>query len=426
MIVVVLLIICSSLISGSEVAFFSLDKGALDPMANSKDKRERNVYSLLQHPKKLLATILILNNVVNISIITLITFATWRIYGTKELNVVAITAISIISTFLIVFFGEVLPKVYANKNALSFARKIVSSLQLFTKLLTPLSFVLTASTRFVEKRFENKYTHITTDDLNKAIEITTQASDVSDEEKGILKGIANFGNISTKQIMCARTDIDAFDVEIHFHDLMNRINKSGYSRIPIYEGTIDKVIGIMYIKDLLPFTQESEHFNWRKYIRSPYFVPENKKINELLKNFQQKRVHMAIVVDEYGGTSGLITLEDIIEEIVGDINDEFDNEEVNYTRVNEHSFVFEGKTSLNDFCRVIELDPEYFDEVKGENESLGGLMLELFSKMPHVGEKISYKAFHFTIESVNTKRVKRIMVTQHKKDAKVKKSQDAA
>ena len=266
------------------------------------------------------------------------------------------------------------------------------------------------STNIIERRFNGKNKSLTSDELSKAIELTTNSDDVSQEEKEILKGIVNFNNISSSQIMRDRTEIEAFDIEINFHELMDKINKTGYSRIPIYEETIDTIVGIMYIKDLLPYTQEDENFNWRKFIKSPFFIPQNKKINDLLKNFQQKRVHMAVVVDEYGGTSGIITLEDIIEEIIGEINDEFDDDEINFTKESDNEFVFEGKTLLNDFCKVLELENEFFEEVQGESESLGGLMLELFSKMPNVGQEVNYKHFHFNIESVSSKRVKKVKV----------------
>lgn len=405
-----LLVFASALISGSEVAFFSLEKGSIIDLSNSSDKKENRIYQLLLKPKRLLATILIMNNLVNIAIVSLTTIFVWKLFQTKETPALVVSIVTAISTFLIVFFGELLPKVYANQSAINFAKRISTFIYFSNKVCTPFSLLLVNSTNFIEKKFSSKEKSLTSDELSKAIELTTQSDDVSQEEKEILKGIANFNNISAKQIMQARTEIDAFDIELHFHELMDRINKSGYSRIPIYEDTVDTIVGVLYIKDLLPFTQEDEHFNWRKYIKTPYFIPETKKINDLLKSFQLKRVHMAIVVDEYGGTSGLVTLEDIIEEIVGEINDEFDEDDINYTIINDNEFVFEGKTSLTDFCKVMELDNEYFDEVKGESESLGGLMLELFSKIPHVGQEIESKEFNFIIQSVSTKRVKKIKI----------------
>ena len=407
---VFILVFLSAMISGSEVAFFSIEKSLLQKLSTSNDEREKKIYNLLIKPKKLLATILIFNNIVNISIVSLLTIFVWRLFQSKETPAIVVTLVTTISTFLIVFFGELLPKVYANQSAINFSKKVSPALTILNKLCSPVAYLLVNSTNFIENKFSKKDKKLTTDELVKAIEITTQSEDVSQEEKEILKGIANFNNINAKQIMQARTEIDAIDIELHFHELMDKINKTGFSRIPIYEDTIDTVVGILYIKDLLPFINEDEHFNWRKYIKTPYFIPESKKINDLLKSFQQKRVHMAIVVDEYGGTSGIVTLEDIIEEIVGEINDEFDEDDINFTKLSESEYVFEGKTSLTDFCKLFELENEYFDEVKGESESLGGLMLELFNKIPHVGQEIESNGFNFKIESVSTKRVKKIKV----------------
>ena len=407
---ILVLVFLSAIISGSEVAFFSLEKTLLQSLSTSSDKKETKIFNLLTKPKKLLATILILNNVVNISIVTLTTLLVWNLFQTKDTPAIVVSIVTAISTFLIVFFGELLPKVYANQSALAFSKRVSSPLTFMNGLCSPVSYLLVNSTNFIEKKFSKKEKILTSDELVKAIEITTQSEDVSQEEKEILKGIANFNNINTKQVMQARTEIDAFDISIHFHELMDKINKSGFSRIPIYEDTIDTIVGVLNIKDLLPYTQEEEDFNWRKFIRSPFFIPESKKINDLLKNFQQKRVHMAVVVDEYGGTSGIITLEDIVEEIVGEINDEFDEDDINFTKISDKEYIFEGKTSLTDTCKVLELENEYFDEVKGESESLGGLMLELFNRIPHVGQEIESLDLKFRIESVSTKRVKKIKV----------------
>ena len=408
--VITLLVFLSAIISGSEVAFFSIEKGKLLELENSELAKERSVYSILKNPKKLLATILILNNLINISIVSFVTVLVWKVTGTRDTPAIVVSVVTAISTFLIVFFGELLPKVYANQNAINFSKKIVQPLLILNKILFPLSYLLINSTNIIEKRFSKNQKSLTSDELNKAIELTTNSNEVTQEEKEILRGIANFNNITSKQIMRDRTEIEAFDIEIHFHELMDKINKTGYSRIPIFEETIDSIVGVLYIKDLLPYTQEEEDFNWRKFIKTPYFIPETKKINDLLKNFQQKRVHMAVVVDEYGGTSGLITLEDIIEEIVGEINDEFDDAEINFTRISSSEFVFEAKTLLHDFCKVLDLDADFFDEVQGENESLGGLMLELFSKMPNVGQEVVFNQFNFTIESVSSKRIIKVRV----------------
>jgi len=281
----------------------------------------------------------------------------------------------------------------------------------FEKIFHPLSWTLLTYGNFIDKRFQKKGYDASVDELNKALEITTNHEDTSAEEKEILKGIVNFGTLTVKKVMQSRTEVTAFDMEMDFHDLMDKINKSGYSRIPVYNETIDKIEGILYIKDLLPYVDEDEHFNWRSLIRSVYFIPETKKIDVLLRDFQEKRVHMAVVVDEYGGTSGLITLEDIIEEIVGEINDEFDDDDDLYRKMEENIYIFEGKTSLNDFCKVVGADPSIFNSVKGESESLGGLILEIKSALPSTDEKIHFDKYTFTVMAVDSKRIKKIKVT---------------
>jgi putative hemolysin len=281
---------------------------------------------------------------------------------------------------------------------------------LMNKLLSPVSWLLMTLSNLIEKRIQRKGYNVSVDELNQALEITAEG-EATEEEKGILKGIVNFGTLSVKQVMKSRVDITAFDMEIDFHELMDQINKTGFSRIPIYNETIDKLEGILYIKDILPHIHESETFPWQEKLRPVYFVPESKKIDDLFRDFQEKQVHMAIVVDEYGGTEGLITMEDIIEEIVGEINDEFDEEnEVNYRKIDSNTFIFEGKTSLNDFCKIIQVEGTVFDEIKGESESLGGLLLELNEKLPNAGEKIRFQNFLFTIVAVDNKRIKRVRV----------------
>lgn len=409
-IMLALLLFLSAVVSGSEVAYFSLSHQDIIKLKGSNNDSEKKIVDLLEQPKRLLATILILNNFINISIVTLATFLSWQIVGSKSTEGSLVVALTFISTFAIVFFGEIVPKVYANQNNINFARSasiIISPAFYFFK---PLSFLLSSMSGMIEKRVEKKGFNISVDELNQALEITAQ-EDTTEEEKGILRGIVNFGTLSVTQVMRSRMDITAVDIEDDFHELMDLINKNGYSRIPVYKETIDKIEGILYVKDLLPFIDENENFEWQKLLRPGFFVPESKKIDVLLKDFQEKRIHMAIVVDEYGGTSGLITLEDVIEEIVGEINDEFDDDiDVIYNKIDDFTYVFEGKTTLNDFCKVINQDPSVFEAVKGESESLGGLLLELNSKMPRVGEKIIYDKFVFTIVSVDQKRIKRIRV----------------
>lgn len=410
------LLLLSALISGSEVAFFSITGIELAECAVSEKKSDQLIYKLLQNPRKLLASILIFNNMVNVGFVTLATFVIWEIANTKNpangLNIAA----PFIITFLIVFFGEVIPKIYANQKGMMFARAMAYPFTLANKLFSPLSWFLMATSNIIESRIERKGYQVSVQDLNEAIEIATSDNkETSEEERDILKGIINFGTISVTQVMIARIDIMAIENTIDFHQLMDKINKSGFSRIPVYEETIDNIKGILYVKDLLPYVSHDENFKWQTLLRDAFFVPESKKIDDLLRNFQEKRVHMAIVVDEYGGTSGLLTLEDVIEQIVGEINDEFDEDEIDYKKISENVYVFEGKTQLHDVIKVLNLRPDEFDTAKGESESIGGLLLELNSSMPNVGESIPFGKFDFVIEAVNAKRIKRVRIEINEK-----------
>ncbi len=398
------LLFLSALISGSEVAFFSLSPNEVKDCVMSEKSADKAIYRLLKDPKRLLASILIFNNLVNVAIVTLSTFVTWRITETKEENIWTVLAV----TFAIVFIGEIIPKVYAAQKNIDFARFTAKLLTFVNQFFYPFSSILMKTSNIIEKRVEKKGYNISIEELNHALDIATK-DNTTDEEKEILKGIVNFSTISVKQIMHPRLDIFAIDQKIDFHELLTKINHTKFSRIPVYKGTIDNIIGILYIKDLLPFIDHKENFRWQKLVRSSYFIPESKKIDTLFKCFQEKRVHMAIVVDEYGGTSGLLTLEDIIEEIVGEINDEFDGDEVEFIQLDNQTYVFPAKTPLNDVYKVIE-SATVFEEIKGESESLAGLALELFSRMPKVNEQISFKNFLFVIEAVDRKRIKRIRI----------------
>lgn len=405
----ILLLLCSGLVSGSETAFFSLDTEDLQEINQKTDSNSKKAILLVEAPKSLLSTILILNNLINIGIVTLTTFLTWTIFGSESTGVVLIVVQTIAVTFAIVFFGEIVPKVYATKARRDFSLMMAPIIYFFSIILKPLSASLLAISNIIEKRIEKRGYTLSVDELNHALEITTE--DTTDEEKDILKGIVNFSTLSVKQVMRSRMDITALDSEEHFHELMDKVNKSGYSRIPVYTETIDNIKGILYIKDLLPHLDKDEHFEWQNLIRKGFYVPENKKVDTLLKDFQKKRVHMAIVVDEYGGTSGLVTLEDLIEEIIGEINDEFDDDEdFFFKEIDKHTFIFEGKVSLNDFCKKIEIDQQLFDDVKGESESLGGLLLEINSSFPKNGTKILFKNFEFTVLAIDTRRIKKVKV----------------
>lgn len=405
----ILLLICSALVSGSEVAFFSLSNEDLEEIDESNSPDGKKVLELIESPKNLLSTILILNNLINIGIVTLTTFVAWSIFGANATGIVVILVQTVGVTFAIVFFGEIVPKVYANKAKKEFSLVMAPSIAFFSVILKPISVFLMAFSDVLEKRIEKKGYSLSVNELNQALDLTTE--DTPSEEKDILRGIVNFGTLTVKQVMRSRMDITAVDVDIDFHELMDRINKSGYSRIPVYEETIDNILGILYIKDLLPHIEQEEDFAWKELIRKSFFVPENKKVDTLLKDFQQKRVHMAIVVDEYGGTSGLVTLEDLIEEIIGEINDEFDDrDEFLFQEIDSSTFIFEGKVSLNDFCKKLELDSQIFEEVKGESESLGGLLLELNSKFPKNGTKILFEDFEFTILAMDSRKIKKVKV----------------
>jgi gliding motility-associated protein GldE len=405
----VLLLLASGLISGSEVAFFSLNSDDLANMDEARDPRVRKVTQLVDQPKSLLSTVLILNNLVNIAIVTLTTFVTWTVFGSGATGIVIILIQTIGVTFAIVFFGEIVPKVYATKAKVPFSLMMAPIIYFFSVLLRPLSAFLMGISNLIEKRIEKKGYSLSIDELNQALEIT--ADDTSEEEKEILKGIVNFGTLAVRQVMKSRLEITAVEYSTDFHELMDKINKSGYSRIPVFKETIDNVEGILYIKDLLPHIDEDEHFDWQSLIRKTLFVPENKKVDTLMKDFQRKRIHMAIVVDEYGGTSGLVTLEDLIEEIIGEINDEFDDvEDFYFKEIDPSTFVFEGRVSLNDFCKKLEIDPQIFEDVKGESESLGGLLLELNSALPKNGAKLLFEDFEFTILAVDTKKIKKVKV----------------
>jgi gliding motility-associated protein GldE len=404
----VLLLIASALISGSEVAFFSLTSKDISECKDEASPADLKLLSLIKQPNLLLATILIVNNFVNVAIVTLSTFMMWEITGSKTTEGRVVAILTFVVTFFIVFFGEVLPKVYATPNNLKFARFMAPVLKVAEIIVKPLSFLLMSMSNIIERRFQRKGYDISVEELQHALEITTE--ETTDEEKDILKGIVNFGTLTVRQVMKSRMDITAFDDTLDFHELMDRINKSGFSRIPVYTETIDNIRGILYIKDLLSHTDKEEDFSWQKFLRPGYFIPEAKKIDSLLKDFQEKRVHMAIVVDEYGGTSGLITLEDVIEEIVGEINDEFDDDDIIYSQIDEKTFLFEGKTTLNDFCKVIDENPNTFEEVKGESESLGGLLLEINGKLPSAGERLYFDQYVFTVVAVDKRRIKKVRV----------------
>jgi gliding motility-associated protein GldE len=414
--VIAVLLIFSGLISGSEVAFFSLKPEDLERCRNSREKSDKTIIELLSKPRLLLATILIMNNTVNVGVVTISTFLMWELSGTRRPEELIVGVVTFVITFFLTFFGEIVPKVYATKNNLSFAQRMSRVWVILQTLCRPVSFPLMKMTSLVEKRIEKKGYQTTVEELNQALELATSTDETTDEEKEILRGIVNFGTLSVKQVMRSRVDISAVDIDLTFHELMDFINKSGFSRLPVYRESLDKIEGLLYIKDLLPYIDQGESFGWQKLLRTPFFIPETKKVDSLLKDFQEKRVHIAVVVDEYGGTAGLITLEDVIEEIIGEINDEFDEARLAYQKIDTNTFTFEGKISLHDFCKALDIETNTFDEVKGESESLGGIILEINKGFPKAGDQINYQQFTFTIEAVDKRRIKRVKVQVHEEE----------
>lgn len=413
----IILLMFSALISGSEVSFFSLTPDDLRDLQTNTDEKSQLVIKLVEAPQKLLSTILILNNLVNLSIIIVTTLLTWTIFGSGDLaTLVLLAQLGLVSFFLVVF-GEVVPRAYAYNSRVSFAKLMAPSLYVFSIILSPLSALLMGISNVIERKIEKKGYSLSVTEIHQALEITSENTSI--EEKDILKGIVNFGTLTVKQVMKSRMELTAVEINMDFHELMDKINKSGYSRIPVYNETIDYIEGILYIKDLLNHIDKEEDFRWQELIRKGFFVPENKKVDTLLKDFKIKRVHMAIVIDEYGGTSGLVTLEDLIEEIIGEINDEFDDiEDVSFKQIDANTYIFEGKVSLNDFCKKMDVDPQEFDEIKGESESLGGLLLEMNSRLPKSGTKITCNQFEFVIMAVDAKKIKKVKVSVQNNEIK--------
>ncbi|WP_335965563.1 gliding motility-associated protein GldE [Galbibacter sp. PAP.153] len=415
LIVLFTLLVCSALISGAEVAFFSLSQTDVNEINESRTSIGSIIVKLLDRPKKLLATILVANNFINIAIVLLFTSLGNFFFGSIDGYVLGIIPIRfilevVVVTFLILLFGEILPKIYASRNRMKFAHFMAYPLNVLDTVFYPLSMPMRSTTLFLQERLGKQRSNISVDQLSHALELTSE-EDTTVEEQKILQGIVSFGNTDTRQVMQPRIDVFALNEEMKFQEVVSEIVKNGYSRIPVFKENMDNVTGVLYVKDLLPYL-DRKNFDWPTLKRDPYFVPENKKLDDLLKEFQEKKNHLAIVVDEYGGTSGLVTLEDIIEEIVGDISDEFDDEDLVYSKLDSNNFVFEGKTALKDFYRVIELEDEMpFEENKGESETIAGFVLEIAGSFPKKGEKITFNNVTFVVEALDKKRIKQIKVT---------------
>ena len=409
-IVLIGLLITSALISGAEVAFFALKPQELVKIKKQKSRRAKLINNFLSRPKELLATILIANNFANVGVIILSTYISESLFDFQGSELMQFLIQIVTITFLLLLFGEVLPKVYANNKAVSFAKFMSLPLSFLEKIFKPISAVLISSTKIIDRKIKNNQHNLSVDDLSNALELTSNENENKDEKK-ILEEIVKFGNTDVKQIMRSRIDITALDYKSSYTDVLKTIEKTGFSRIPIYEGSFDLIKGILYIKDLLPHLNKEGDFKWNNLIREVFFVPENKKIDDLLKEFQEKKIHLAIVVDEYGGTSGIVTLEDIIEEIVGDINDEFDDDDIIYSKLDSTNYVFEGKTTLKDFYRIINISGENFENKKGEADTVAGFIIENTGNLPDKGEKINFENYKFSIEGVNDRRITRIKVT---------------
>ena len=403
------LLFCSALVSGAEVALFSLSQKDIDDTLQEHPSKGKIISNLLEKPKKLLATLLVANNFINIGVVILFSFIGHNIFSAIISPVLKFVLEVILVTFLILLFGEVLPKVYASRNNVKFAKLIAYPVAVLDKLLSPISLPMRKITIYLHNKLGKQKTNFSVDQLSQALELTDSEESSSEEQK-ILEGIVTFGNTDTKQVMSPRIDVFALEIEETFASIFPKIIEKGYSRIPVYKDNIDQIEGVLFVKDLLPHIDE-ENFDWKILIREAFFVPENKKIDNLLKDFQNKKSHLAIVVDEYGGTSGIVSLEDIIEEIVGDISDEFDSENLNFSKIDDKNYLFEGKINLKDFYRIIDVDEELFEIQKGEAETLAGFILEIIGIFPKKDQKISYKNCLFTIEAVDKKRIKQIKVT---------------
>lgn len=401
------LILLSGFASASEIAFFSLSPADLEAMDPDKSPLDMLVQKLRDDSERTLATILITNNLVNVTIIMLCNYILINLltFSAEWLQFLCVT---ILLTFLLLLFGEIIPKVYGNTNPLAFCRKAVKGVMFFRKLFWPIETILLKSGAFAEKVLQKENRQLSIDDLEQALELTDK-SDIKDEQS-MLQGIIRFGDETAKEVMTSRQDIIDLDIRCSYEDVLKCIVDNNYSRIPVYQDNKDNIRGVLYIKDLLPHLSKPANFRWQSLIRPPYFVPETKKIDDLLREFQENKVHIAIVVDEFGGTSGIVTLEDVLEEIVGEINDEYDEEEHNYTKLDANSYIFEGKTLLNDFTKILNLPDDEFDDVEGDADSLAGLLLEIKGDFPAVHEILKYKRYTFEVLEIDERRISKVKV----------------
>ena len=409
-VLILILLVCSALISGSEVAFFSLTSTDLKKANNSKNKNLQITYSLRNNPRRLLAALLVSNNFINIAIVLLFSSFGNAFYSKLfPFWINFIIEVSVITLFILLF-GEILPKVYANRNPISFSKKMALPVQFLDKyIFFFLTIPMSKMTEFIQRRLVFKSTNLSVDKLSDALELTDK-SDSSKNEQKILQSIVSFGSVETKQIMRPRVDVFSVSIELSFSQLLDQIRKKGFSRIPVYQKQIDKIIGIIYLKDLFPHLNKKK-FDWKKLIREPYFIPENKKLDDLLKEFQQLKIHLAIVVDEYGGNSGIITMEDVIKEIVGELNVDFFQEDLSFTKIDDNSYIFDGKTNLKDLYKILKISDEAaFENNKGDSETLAGFILEQKGYFPKKGSALIFKNLKFIVEEIDRKRIKKIKI----------------
>lgn len=406
------LLLMSAFASGSEIAFFSLSPSDVAELEDGKFGADKKIQNLRDDSERTLATILIANNFVNVTIIMLLNYVIAGVisFGERAL-LLQFLFTTVILTFLLLLFGEIMPKVYARQDPLKFCRRCVGGIMFARKLFWPIENILLTSGMMAEKIIQKENHVLSVDDLEQALELTDK-NDIKDEQN-MLKGIIRFGDETAKEVMTSRQNIIDLDIRSNYADVLKCIEDNNYSRIPVYQDNTDNIRGILYIKDLLPHLTKSSNFRWQSLIRPPYFVPETKKIDDLLREFQENKVHIAIVVDEFGGTSGIVTLEDILEEIVGEINDEYDEEEKFYSKLNYNTFIFEGKTLLTDLCRILNVNDEEFEEVEGDADTLAGLLLEIKGDFPSIHEKIDYKNYTFEVMNVEERRISKIKVTVH-------------
>ena len=409
-VLLIILLICSALISGAEVALFSLTKSNIDEGLENKSVNMQIIANLLERPKKLLATILVANNFINIAIVLLFAFIGETLFKNVTHTIIRFLLEVVSATFLILLFGEIVPKIYASRNSVKFSSFMARPLRVLDVIFSPISLPMRFVTIKIQNTFGKQRSNLSVDQLSQALELTND-QDTTQEEQKLLQGIVSFGNTDTKQVMRPRMDLFALNIATPFETIIKEIVENGYSRIPVFEENIDNVKGVLYVKDLLPHLNKKT-FDWTSILREPFFVPENKKLDDLMVEFQTKKVHLAVVVDEYGGTSGLVSLEDIIEEIVGDISDEYDDEDLIFKKLDDNNYSFEGKTALKDLYKILSIEGENdFEIVKGEAETLAGFVLEISGGFPRVGSKINFKNYVFTIEALEKKRIKQIKLT---------------